>query len=157
MAIWNWPSRNRSNSDANSDVSICDWQKSTKVEHWPALMGLTSRPISAAAVVCRLARTRLQLARVLHPIYADVAILGDEALREIARELVKSVRANTTIDWTVKETVRAKQRVTVRRIRRRHGYPPDKQEQATQTVLKQAELLSSDWALEPALSEVASG
>lgn len=78
-----------------------------------------------------------------------VAILGDAALRDIARELVKSVRANTSIDWTVKETVRAKLRVTVRRILRRHGYPPDKQEQATQTVLKQAELLSSDWALEP--------
>jgi type I restriction enzyme R subunit len=84
-----------------------------------------------------------------------VAILGDEALRDIARELVKSVRANTTIDWTVKETVRAKLRVTVRRILRRHGYPPDKQEQATQTVLKQAELLSSDWALEPASTEPA--
>lgn len=63
--------------------------------------------------------------------------------------MVKSVRANTTIDWTVKETVRAKLRVTVRRILRRHGYPPDKQEQAPQIVLKQAELLSSDWALEP--------
>lgn len=82
-----------------------------------------------------------------------VAILGDEALRAIARELVESVRANTTIDWTVKETVRAKLRVTVRRILRRHGYPPDKQEQATQTVLKQAELLSADWALEPPLPE----
>ena len=86
-----------------------------------------------------------------------VAILGDKALRDIARELVKSVRANTTIDWTVKETVRAKLRVTVRRILRRHGYPPDKQEQATQTVLKQAELLSSDWALEPALPEPVTG
>jgi len=84
-----------------------------------------------------------------------VAVLGDDALRAIARELVKSVRANTTIDWTVKETVRAKLRVTVRRILRRHGYPPDKQEQATQTVLKQAELLSSDWALEPASPEPA--
>lgn len=84
-----------------------------------------------------------------------VKVLGDEALRDIARELVKSVRANATIDWTVKETVRAKLRVTVRRILRRHGYPPDKQERATQTVLKQAELLSSDWALEPALPESA--
>lgn len=78
-----------------------------------------------------------------------VAVLGDETLSEIARELVKAVRANTTIDWTTKETVRAKLRITVKRILRKHGYPPDKQEKAAETVLKQAELLSSEWALEP--------
>jgi type I restriction enzyme R subunit len=51
-----------------------------------------------------------------------------------------------TIDWTVRENVRAKLRVMVRRILRKYGYPPDKQEKATQTVLEQAEVLSEVWA-----------
>jgi len=75
-----------------------------------------------------------------------VSVLGDETLRDIARELVETVRANVTIDWTVRESVRAKLRVLVRRTLNRHGYPPDKQEQATLTVIEQAELLSESWA-----------
>ena len=73
-------------------------------------------------------------------------VLGDETLRSIARELVDTVRNNFTIDWTLRENVRAHLRVLVRRILRRHGYPPDKQEKATQTVLEQAEVLSEGWA-----------
>ena len=75
-----------------------------------------------------------------------VKVLGDETLRDIARELVESVRKNVTIDWTMRENVRAKLRVLVKRILRKHGYPPDKQEKATQTVLEQAEVLSASWA-----------
>ena len=75
-----------------------------------------------------------------------VKVLGDETLKKIARELVETVRKNTTIDWTVKETVRAKLRVMVKRILRKYGYPPDKQEKATQTVLEQAETIAADWA-----------
>jgi type I restriction enzyme R subunit len=75
-----------------------------------------------------------------------VKVLGDDTLRGIARELVASVRANVTIDWTVRENVRAQLRVLVKRILRKHGYPPDKQEKATQTVLEQAEVLSVEWA-----------
>ncbi|HUZ16915.1 MAG TPA: type I restriction endonuclease subunit R [Spirochaetia bacterium] len=75
-----------------------------------------------------------------------VKILGDEALCAIARELVETVRNNVTIDWTLRENVRAQLRVLVKRILRRHGYPPDRQEKATRTVLEQAELLSADWA-----------
>ena len=75
-----------------------------------------------------------------------VQVLGDETLRDIARELVETVRHNVTIDWTLRENVRAHLRVLVRRILRRHGYPPDKQEKATQTVLEQAEVLSEGWA-----------
>lgn len=70
-----------------------------------------------------------------------VKVLGDENLRIIARELVKAVRENVKIDWTVRENVRAEMRVIIKRILRRYGYPPDKQEKATQTVLEQAELL----------------
>ncbi|MBI4539888.1 MAG: DUF3387 domain-containing protein, partial [Gemmatimonadetes bacterium] len=75
-----------------------------------------------------------------------VKVLGDETLRAIARELVETVRNNVTIDWTFRENVRAQLRVLVKRILRKHGYPPDKQEKATQTVLEQAEVLSAEWA-----------
>ena len=75
-----------------------------------------------------------------------VRVLGDETLRTIARELVETVRGNVTIDWTLRETVRAQLRVLVKRILRKHGYPPDKQEKATRTVLEQAEVLSVGWA-----------
>jgi len=61
-------------------------------------------------------------------------------------ELVETVRKNATIDWTVKEGVHAKMRAMVKRILRKYGYPPDKQEKATQTVLEPAELLGKDWA-----------
>src|SRR6267142_6271960 len=70
----------------------------------------------------------------------------DKQRRAIARELVATVRGNVTIDWTVRENVRARLRVLVKRILRKHGYPPDKQEKATQTVLEQAEVLSEMWA-----------
>jgi type I restriction enzyme R subunit len=60
--------------------------------------------------------------------------------------LVDTVRRNTTIDWTVRENIRANLRVLVKRILRKHGYPPDKQERATLTVLEQAEVLSQGWA-----------
>jgi type I restriction enzyme R subunit len=76
-----------------------------------------------------------------------VKVLGDETLRRIARELVETVRRNVTIDWTLRENVRARLRVLVKRILRKHGYPPDKQEKATQTVLEQAEVLSEGWAM----------
>ena len=75
-----------------------------------------------------------------------VQVLGDETLRGIARELVETVRGNVTIDWTLRENVRAKLRVLVKRVLRKHGYPPDKQESATRTVLEQAEALSAGWA-----------
>ncbi len=76
-----------------------------------------------------------------------VKVLGDEVLRTIARELVETVRANVTIDWTMRENVRAQLRVMVKRILRKYGYPPDKQEKATRTVLEQAETLSEEWAV----------
>ncbi len=75
-----------------------------------------------------------------------VRVLGDETLRDIARELVETVRANLTIDWTRRENVRANLRRLVKRVLRKHGYPPDKQESATRTVLEQAQVLSVGWA-----------
>ncbi|MEO5791709.1 MAG: HsdR family type I site-specific deoxyribonuclease, partial [Gaiellaceae bacterium] len=75
-----------------------------------------------------------------------VDLLGDQELLFMARELVETVKRNATIDWTVKDSVRANLRRMVRRILRKHGYPPDLQEQATITVLEQAELLGLEWA-----------
>jgi type I restriction enzyme R subunit len=75
-----------------------------------------------------------------------VQAMGDDSLRFIAQELLKTIRENVTIDWTVKESAPAKLRVIVKRILRKHGYPPDLQEEATKTVLAQAELLCNDWA-----------
>jgi type I restriction enzyme R subunit len=75
-----------------------------------------------------------------------VAVLGDATLRGIAQELLEAVRNNVTIDRTLRENVRAQLRVIVKRILCKHGYPPDKQEKATQTVLEQAALLSEAWA-----------
>jgi len=75
-----------------------------------------------------------------------VQFLGDDTLQAIARELVQTIRRNVAIDWTVKESVRAKLRTSVKRLLRKYDYPPDKQEKATITVLQQAELLCKDWA-----------
>lgn len=77
-----------------------------------------------------------------------VKVLGDEILKKIAKELVEAVRKNVSIDWTVKESARAKLRVIVRRLLRKYGYPPDKQEKATQTVLEQAECYARSWHAE---------
>lgn len=72
-------------------------------------------------------------------------VMGDETLAEIAHDLVRSIRRSVTIDWTQKEAVRARLRAQVRRLLRRHGYPPDKQPAAVETVLSQAEALCRDW------------
>lgn len=74
-----------------------------------------------------------------------VSVLGDEQLRKIARELAEKIKRNATIDWTIKESVRAKLMVLVRRTLTKYGYPPDKQEKAIQIVIKQAESLANIW------------
>jgi len=74
-----------------------------------------------------------------------VAELGDKTLKAMAKELVDMLRKNTTIDWTIKESVQAKLRVYIKRLLKKYHYPPDKQEGATKIVLEQAELLAKDW------------
>jgi type I restriction enzyme R subunit len=71
-----------------------------------------------------------------------VQVLGDDTLKHIAREIADKVRANTTIDWTIRESARAKLMVLVKRTLNKYGYPPDKQQKAIDTVLKQAELMA---------------
>ncbi len=73
-----------------------------------------------------------------------VAVLGDDILRHIAQELLKTVRNSTTIDWTIKESVQSALRRNIRRILRLHGYPPDLQEKAVDTVITQAKMLAED-------------
>lgn len=74
-----------------------------------------------------------------------VAVLGDEILKHIAQELLKTVRNSTTIDWTIKESVQSALRRNIRRILRLHGYPPDLQEKAVDTVITQAKMLAEDF------------
>jgi len=74
-----------------------------------------------------------------------VQILGDETLRTIAMELVKTIKNNITIDWTLRENVQAKMRVSVKKILRKYGYPPDRQKKAVETVLDQANIICKEW------------
>jgi type I restriction enzyme R subunit len=74
------------------------------------------------------------------------AILGKDELKVIATELVTQVRKSVTIDWTLRESARAKIKALVKRILRKHGYPPDLEAEAVKTVLAQAELLCAEWA-----------
>ncbi len=112
------------------------------------LIGLARemREAHARGRALRLSEDELAFYDALETNDSAVKVLGDETLRTIAQELVKTVRANVTIDWTLRENVRAQLRVLVKRILRRYGYPPDKQEKATATVLEQAALLSAEWA-----------
>jgi type I restriction enzyme R subunit len=73
-------------------------------------------------------------------------VMGKDNLKVIATELVTQVRKSVTIDWTLRESARAKIKVLVKRILRKHGYPPDLQDEATKLVLQQAELLCAEWA-----------
>jgi len=73
-------------------------------------------------------------------------LMGDDILRHIARELVDTIRSNTSIDWTVRENVQARMRVAVKKILRKHGYPPDMEAKATETVLEQARMMANGFA-----------
>ena len=105
------------------------------------------REASARGEALGLSEDELAFYDALETNDSAVQVLGDETLRDIARELVTTVRNNVRIDWTLRENVRANLRRLVKRILRRYGYPPDKQERATRTVLEQAEVLSAGWAV----------
>ena len=72
-------------------------------------------------------------------------VMGDDKLCKLAVVLVDRVKNNASIDWSIKESVRARMKVLVKRLLRQYGYPPDKQVIATETVLQQAELFTEDW------------
>ncbi|CEO89274.1 type I restriction endonuclease subunit R [Syntrophaceticus schinkii] len=77
---------------------------------------------------------------------AAVKIMGDEILKQIARDLTRTIKANTGVDWAIRESVRARMRITIKRLLKKYGYPPDKQEQAVKTVMEQAELMCGEEA-----------
>jgi len=81
-------------------------------------------------------------------------LMGKETLRELAVVLYEQVKKNATIDWTIKESARAKLRVVVKRTLRKYGYPPDMQELATETVIKQAEMIADELALQSITKKV---
>ena len=74
-----------------------------------------------------------------------VQAMGDDKLKVIAAELITQVKKSVTIDWTLRESARARIKVMVKRILKKHGYPPDLQDEAVKTVLAQAELLCAQW------------
>jgi type I restriction enzyme R subunit len=104
------------------------------------------RAASARGEALNLSEDELAFYDALEVNDSAVKVLGEPTLAGIARELVATVKKNVTIDWTMRENVRAQLRVLVKRILRKYGYPPDKQEKATQLVLEQAEVLSAEWA-----------
>jgi type I restriction enzyme R subunit len=71
--------------------------------------------------------------------------MGDDKLKFIAAELIKKVKSSVSIDWTLRESARARIKIIVKRILTQHGYPPDLQDAAVKTVLAQAELLCAEW------------
>ncbi|WP_202048114.1 type I restriction enzyme endonuclease domain-containing protein [Agrobacterium vitis] len=75
-----------------------------------------------------------------------VEVMGNDSLKVIAHELLVSLKGRITVDWSHRESARARMRVLVKRILRKHGYPPDLQDAAVQTVLRQAEAISASWA-----------
>lgn len=104
------------------------------------------RAASARGEALNLTEDELAFYDALEVNDSAVKVLGEPTLMKIARELVETVKKNVTIDWTLRENVRAQLRVIVKRILRKYGYPPDKQDQATAIVLEQAALLSAEWA-----------
>ena len=103
------------------------------------------REASARGETLNLSEDELAFYDALETNDSAVQVLGNDALSDIARELVDKVRGSVTVDWAHRENVRAQLRVMIKRILNRHGYPPDKQERATITVLEQAEALSEEW------------
>ena len=120
------------------------WGVKTRVGH--PIWSVEPREANTWGEKLRLSEVELAFYDALGTNDSAVKVLGEPTLTTIARELVAAVRKNVTIDWTIRESVRAQLRVIVKRILRNYGYPPDKQEAATQTVLEQAEVLSEEWA-----------
>jgi type I restriction enzyme R subunit len=103
------------------------------------------RAVDGLAEKLRLTKDEFAFYSALEVNDSAVLELGDEALKNIAREIADKVRRNATIDWAMKESARAKLMVIVRRTLNKYGYPPDKQQKAVDTVLKQAEVLADFW------------
>ncbi len=103
------------------------------------------RTVAGLAEKLKLTKDEFAFCTALEINDSAVKLLGDETLKNIAREIADKVRKNATIDWAMKESAGAKLMVLVRRTLNKYGYPPDKQQKAVDTVLKQAEVLADYW------------
>ena len=74
-------------------------------------------------------------------------LMGEEVLLQIAREIAEKLRKSITVDWSVRESVRARLRLLVKSLLRKYKYPPDQQDEAVELVLSQAEVISEEWAV----------
>jgi type I restriction enzyme R subunit len=102
-----------------------------------SMLAYQNRTLEAAEVILQLIDMAQQM--------RDAPKRGDEVLSHIAHDLVEAIRQSVTIDWTQKEAVRARMRAKVKRLLRKHGYPPDKREDAVVTVIEQAETVCREW------------
>lgn len=102
-------------------------------------------PPPSAAWTSASQMTRLPSTTPSPPTKSAVIAMGDDKLKVIAAELITKVRQSVTIDWTLRESARARIKIMVKRILNKYGYPPDLQEEAVKTVLMQAELLCREW------------
>ena len=123
----------------------------TAVEVIDELIGLSKHIVAQDE-----ASKELGLSEYEYAFYSAVAdnesameLMGKDKLRELAVVLTETIRNNTSIDWEIKENVRAKMRVAVKRLLRKYGYPPDMQMLATDTVIKQAEIISAQLLNQP--------
>ncbi|MBU4303302.1 MAG: type I restriction endonuclease subunit R [Candidatus Omnitrophica bacterium] len=103
------------------------------------------RTVDGLAEKLKLSKDEFAFYTALEVNDSAVSVLGDEILKTIAREIADKVRKNATIDWSMKESARARLMVIVRRTLNKYGYPPDKQLKAVDTILKQAEVLADYW------------
>ena len=106
------------------------------------------REVDGLAEQLKLSKDEFAFYTALEVNDSAVKVLGDETLKTIAREIAEKVKTNATIDWTMKESARAKLMVIVSRTLKKYGYPPDKQQKAVDTVMKQAEVLADYWVAE---------
>ena len=118
----------------------------TAVEVIDELIGLSKHIVAQddAAKTLGLSEYEYAFYSVVASNNSAIELMGKDKLRELAVVLTETIRNNTSIDWEIKENVRAKMRVAIKRLLRRYGYPPDMQLLATETVIKQAEMISAE-------------
>ena len=118
----------------------------TAVEVIDELIGLSKHIVAQddAAKALRLSEYEYAFYSAVASNDSAIELMGKDKLRELAVVLTETIRNNTSIDWEIKENVRAKMRVAIKRLLRRYGYPPDMQLLATETVIKQAEMISAE-------------
>ena len=118
---------------------------SLPARNWPIPPGLGPRATSQWPIMQRLTEDEVRFYDALATNESAVRELTDETLKKIAHELTENLRQNLTVDWSERESVRAKLRLMVKRVLRKYKYPPDLQEEAVDLVLRQAQVFGDNW------------